>query len=251
MHIASIHAHPDDAEILAGGTLALLRQAGHDVTIVTMTPGDKGSDRLGPEEIAAVRRLEASTAAALIGADYRCAEFRDLEIFHDNPSRHRIVELLRELRADIVLTSAPSDYLCDHEVTSTLVRDALFGACNPNYPAASPVLTGIAHLYFMDPIEGLDREHRPVQPDFIVDITDVFETKAAMLASHASQREWLKRIHGMDDYLATMEAWSARRGQQAGVRYGEGFRQYRGHPYPQSPLLQQLLGAAVRSSNAA
>lgn len=243
MRIASIHAHPDDAEILAGGTLALLANLGHQITIVTMTPGDKGSDQLSPDDIAAVRRLEAATAAMLIGADYICAEFRDLEIFSDHASRARIVELVRQLRPDIVLTSAPSDYLCDHEATSVLVRDALFAASARNYRTESAPLERIPHLYFMDPIEGLDREHQPVMPDFVADVTEVFEIKHAMLAAHASQREWLLRQHGMDDYMASMKAWTRTRGESVQIPYGEGFRQYRGHPYPQSPALQELLGS--------
>jgi len=246
MRIVSIHAHPDDAEILAGGTLALLARDGHDITIVTMTPGDKGSDRLGPDEISAVRRIEASTAAALIGAEYLCAEFRDLDIFNDSPSRRRVVEIVRRTGPDIVLTSAPSDYLCDHEATSVLVRDALFAAPAPNYQTESAPIEKIPHLYFMDPIEGLDRDHRRVDPDFVVDVSTVFEIKTAMLAAHASQREWLLRQHGMDDYLMSMEAWSKQRGAGAGCDYGEGFRQYLGHPYPQSPLLQDLLAGFIR-----
>ncbi len=251
MRIASIHAHPDDAEILAGGTLALLAGAGHAITIVSMTPGDKGSDRLGPDEIAAVRRMEAMTAAALIGADYLCAEFRDLEIFHDHASRSSVVELIRQLQPDIVLTSAPSDYLADHEATSSLVRDALFAAPAPNYRTESPPIERIPHLYFMDPVEGLDRQHRRVDPDFIVDIGETFETKAAMLAAHASQRDWLMRQHQMDDYLISMENWSRERGREADIEYGEGFRQYLGHPYPQTPALQTLLAGYVRNTSAA
>ena len=56
MRIVCIHAHPDDAEILAGGTLALLSQSGQSITIVSMTPGDCGSAVHGREEIAAIRR---------------------------------------------------------------------------------------------------------------------------------------------------------------------------------------------------
>lgn len=250
MRIASIHAHPDDAEILAGGTLALLARQGHDITIVTMTPGDKGSDILGPEEIAAVRRVEAMTAAAMIGASYLCAEFRDMEIFCDHDSRRRVVELVRRLKADIVITASPSDYLADHEATSLLVRDALFAAQLPNYRTDSPPLTEIPALYFMDPIEGLDREGRAVAPDFAVDVGETFETKKAMLAAHATQRDWLKRHHGIDNYLDTMEAWTRQRGESAGSQYAEGFRQYTGHPYPLEPRLQALLAEYVRSTSA-
>ena len=68
-HILSIHAHPDDAEILAGGTLALLASRGHKITIVTMTPGDCGSAELSAAEISTIRRKEAEHAAEVIGAD--------------------------------------------------------------------------------------------------------------------------------------------------------------------------------------
>src|SRR6266852_3506650 len=129
--ILSVHAHPDDVEILAAGTLALLARMGHQITIVTMTPGDKGSMIHGAEEIAAIRRDEAEAAAKLIGAEYQCAEFRDLEIFVDHESRSRIVELLRVVRPDVVLTAPPVDYLCDHEATSVLVRDACFASSAP------------------------------------------------------------------------------------------------------------------------
>ncbi|MDE3168104.1 MAG: PIG-L family deacetylase, partial [Acidobacteriota bacterium] len=110
--ILSIHAHPDDAEILAGGTLSLLADRGHAITIATMTPGDCGSAELPPDEIAAVRRGEAASAAALLGAGYVCVELRDLAIFNDDATRRRVVEALRRARPDVILASAPSDYLC-------------------------------------------------------------------------------------------------------------------------------------------
>lgn len=245
--ILAIHAHPDDCEILAGGTLALLADRGHHITIATMTPGDCGSGSLRSEEIASVRRKEAAAAAAMIGARYRCVEMRDLRIFNDDASRRRVTEVLRETRPDLIMTSSPVDYLCDHEATSVLVRDACFGAPAPNYRTGGTarVLRGIPHLYFMDSIEGLDREGRLIVPDFVVNVADTFERKRAMLAAHASQREWLKRHHGTDDYLDQMERWTRERGKLAGVDYGEGFRLYRGHPYPQSPLLEELLGELV------
>jgi LmbE family N-acetylglucosaminyl deacetylase len=245
--IVCIHAHPDDAEILAGGTLALLAQRGHAVTIVTMTPGDCGTTEYGPEEISAIRREEAREAAALIGADYVCAEFRDLAVFSDDPSRRRVTALIRRLRPDLVLTASPVDYMCDHEATSMLVRDACFGAGAPNYDCtaydSAPAIDHIPHLYYIDPIGGMDRDAKLVAPDFVVDVGSTFETKRAMLAKHDSQRQWLFRHHGMDNYLETMEQWTRNRGRLAGREFGEGFRLYKGHPYPQTPLLEELLGS--------
>ena len=121
----------------APGRFPICRDRGHEVTIVTMTPGDCGTVEHGPEEISAIRRQEAARAAKMIGAEYICAEFRDLAIFIDDPSRRRITELLRRTQPDIVLTASPVDYHCDHEATSALVRDACFAAPAPNYQSAA------------------------------------------------------------------------------------------------------------------
>ena len=164
MNILSIHAHPDDAEILAGGTLALLSQLGHRITIVTMTAGDCGSAEHGPEEIAAIRKAEAAAAAALIGASYRWAGFGDLAVFNDDASRRAVCGLMREIRPQLVLTASPVDYHCDHEAASVLVRDACFAASVPNYkvPGDGTPLEAIPHLYYMDSVDGTDRDGRTV-----------------------------------------------------------------------------------------
>lgn len=245
-HILAIHAHPDDVEILAGGTMIQLVERGHHVTIVTMTPGDCGSAEFDAERIAGMRRAEAARAAGSIGAEYACAEFRDLAIFNDDPSRRRVTELLRRFRPELVITASPVDYHCDHEATSALVRDACFAASTPNYATHDPnpaaPLPAIPHLYFCDAVEGVDRDGRPQKPDFYVDIAAQFDRKRAMLACHESQRNWLKKQHNIDDFLGIMEQWSRERGRSAGLHVAEGFRRYPGHPYPQTPLLENLLG---------
>src|SRR5579884_2992173 len=247
--VVCIHAHPDDAEILAGGTLALLSRAGHEITIVSMTPGDCGSTLYGAEEIAAMRRSEASNAAAAIGARYECAEFRDLAIFNDDKSRRRVTELLRRVRPELVLTASPVDYHCDHEATSVLVRDACFGAAAPNYSTGettpAPPLPAIPHLYFVDSVAGVNRFGAPIEPDFFVDIRSTFAVKKQMLEKHESQREWLKYQHGIDDFVETMERWTRERGSIPGIEYAEGFRRYPGHPYPQTPLLENMLAGKI------
>ena len=244
--ILAIHAHPDDVEILAGGTLALLAGSGRSITIATCTPGDCGSKDRGAEEIAAVRRREAASAAARIGAAYLCLEMRDLAVFNDDASRRRVTDAIRRVNPRIVLAASPVDYLCDHEAASALARDACFAAPLPNYQTGAASTEAIPHLYFMDPIGGHDRENRVVRPDFVVDVTAVFERKRQMLAEHSSQREWLRRHHGIDEYLLEMERCTRERGALAGVSHGEGFRHYRGHPYPPTPLLEEWLnGAAI------
>lgn len=241
LRVLAIHAHPDDVEFQCAGTLALLREAGHHVTIATMTPGDCGSAEHDAEAIAAIRRDEARASASLIGAESLCLEFRDLAIFNDDESRRRVTEVLRRTRPDIILTAPPVDYIADHEMTSLLVRDACFAASCPNYATrqwepARP-LVRIPHLYFVDPLEGSDRDGLRVPVDFHVDVSRVFPTKRQMLACHASQREWLLRQHGIDEYLESQARWGAIRGAEIGVDQAEAFRQYRGHPYPHDNLL--------------
>jgi LmbE family N-acetylglucosaminyl deacetylase len=244
--ILAVHAHPDDIEFLCAGTLALLAEMGHHITIATMTAGDCGSVETSLEETARIRQSEAAAAAALIGADYTCPGFGDLCVFNDDSSRRRTTELVRTARPDIVITASPVDYHPDHEATSMLVRDAVFASSVPNYRAGPPrPLAAIPHLYFMDPIEGRDRTGQVVDPDFAIDVTSNFLKKSDMLAAHESQRSWVRKQHGVDDYMASMERWTAKRGAQFGVSYAEGFRQYVGTPYPRSRLLQDLVAGSL------
>jgi LmbE family N-acetylglucosaminyl deacetylase len=242
----SILAHPDDAEFLCAGTLArLARQHGWQIHIASMTPGDCGSAELPPDEIAGIRRAEGVRAAALIGATYHCVEERDLLIFYAERPLERVTRLLRSVQPRLILTHSPADYMLDHEVTSTIVRAAAFAAPAPNFLAdkghAAP-LAHVPHLYYCDPIEGKDALGRPVEPSLRVDISDVIDLKTEMLSTHASQRDWLLKHHGMDHYVGSMREWSARRGREAGVTFAEGFRQHLGHSYPQDNLLERILG---------
>jgi hypothetical protein len=69
-----------------------------------------------------------------------------------------------------------------------------------------------------------------------------------MLASHASQREWLREQHGEDEYLLWIRRMGADRARDAGrrgVRYAEGFRQHRGHGFPTRDALTDALGPRV------
>ncbi len=250
--ILAIHAHPDDIEFQCAGTLALLRDRGHEIFMATMTPGDCGSAEHDSEAISTIRRGEAAASAQKIGAEYHCLEFRDLAIFNDDPSRRRVVEFLRRVKPDLVLSAPPVDYMADHENTSMLVRDALFPSSVPNYATKqwepAPALPRIPHLYFMDPLSGGNPEGRHTIPDFYVDVTTRYALKREMLACHESQRNWLRRQHGMDEYLESLDRSSTRRGTEIEVEHAEGFRQYLGHPFAKDNLLLTLLGQNGRGS---
>ena len=247
IRVLALHAHPDDVEFQCAGTLTLLREAGCAVTIATMTPGDCGSAEHDAEAISAIRREEARAAAALIGAEYTCLEFRDLAIFNDDESRRRVTETLRRAQPAIILTAPPADYIADHEMTSLLVRDACFAAPCPNYTTRqwdpAPPLAKIPHLYFVDPVEGSDREGRPVRGRFPRRRLPRFRDQAAdarlsrqpaqLAASPARHRRVSRRCRSSGGPAEATEI---------GVAQAESFRQYRGHPYPQDNLLLQLLG---------
>jgi N-acetylglucosamine malate deacetylase 1 len=244
--ILAVHAHPDDIEHLAAGTLAILAGKGHTVRIATLTAGECGSAETDLAATGRIRKAEAAAAAGLIGADYRCADLPDLGVFNDDPSRRAVTELIRWATPDLVIAASPADYHPDHEAASQLTRDACFAASVPNYRTGlAKALEAIPHLYFMDPIGGRDREGRKVVADFGADIAGGFALKQRMLSAHVSQAEWVARQHGIADHLGSMEAWSRRRGRDFARPLAEGFRQYRHEPYPKTPALQDLLGDAL------
>ena len=244
--ILAIHAHPDDVENLCAGTLALLGGQGHHITLATVTAGDCGALDTDNATTARIRKGEATAAAKLIGADYMCLDVPDLSVFVNDETRRRVTEALRVTQPQIVITASPVDYHPDHEATSALVRDACFAAPVPNYKTgAAKVLAEIPHLYFCDPIAGRDRDNNKVMAEFAVDVAPFFERKKDMLRQHKSQAAWEAKQHGLDDYVEAMAEWTKRRGRHFGVGYAEGFRQYRTHPYPASPLLQEMVGAAL------
>ncbi len=246
--VLTLMAHPDDAELLCGGTLALLAQQGWSVHVATATAGDCGSSTLGPDEIAAIRRQEARSAVAILGGEYHCLERHDLQVRCDVETMVAACGLLRAVRPHLLITHSPGDYMLDHEQISLVARAAAFSAPIPNAPAprGSCRLQAIPHLYYADPMEGKDIFGDPVPPGLLIDISSTLDTKLAMLACHASQREWLRSHHGVDEYLESARRWSRERGALAGVAFAEGFRQHRGHAYPLDDLLAFALpGRAI------
>jgi LmbE family N-acetylglucosaminyl deacetylase len=234
-------SHPDDAEILCAGTLIRLADAGWTVHIATATAGDCGTMTQTPAEISAIRTREAQDSAAMIGATYHCLGETDGFVVYDKPTLRKAYDLFRQIAPGLVLTHAPRDYMPDHEQVSLLARAASFIYSAPNI-SALPVLpgSGIPHLYYCDPVEGVDPLGHPAVPTTLVDITAQMPRKEQMLAAHASQREWLRSHHGMDEYVESMKRHDKTRGSLAGFDYAEAFVQHRGHAYPQDDLLEAL-----------
>jgi LmbE family N-acetylglucosaminyl deacetylase len=242
----SFGAHPDDAEFMCAGTLALLQKKGWRVHIATMTPGDCGTVEYGREEISGIRKAEAAKAAALLDGSYHCLECDDAFIMYDRPTLLKAIELVRKVRPTIVFALSPTDYMVDHETASRLAQSACFccGVVNIETPGAEP-FEPVPHLYYADPVEGKDNLGTEIKPGMIVDITSVMDTKERMLCCHESQRNWLLKHHGMDDYVMMMKSFAQKRGGKVGCEFAEGFRQHLGHAYPQDNILRAELGRLV------
>ena len=241
----SFLAHPDDAEILCGGTLVKLSQRGWEIHIATATAGDCGTMTDSRERISAIRREEARAAAARIGARYHCLEEPDGFVVYDKPTIRKAMDLFRRIAPTLVFTHAARDYMMDHEQVSMLARGASFlsGAPNisdlPRHPESV-----VPHLYYCDPLEGVDPLGKAVTPTTLVDVTTEMPAKLEILACHVSQREWLRAHHGMDEYLEATRRHAAARGALAGVAFAEAFVQHQGHAYPHDDVLAGMFGAA-------
>ena len=244
----SIGAHPDDAEFMCTGTLALLRERGWQIHIATMAPGDCGTVEYSREEISHIRKGEAAQAAALLDGTYHCLECGDIFIIYDRPTLLKTIALVRKVRPKLVFALSPSDYMVDHEMASKLAQTACFccGVVNVETPGAEP-FEPIPHLYYADPPEGKDILGGEIKPGTLVDTTSVMETKEKMLCCHESQRNWLLKHHGIDEYVDAMKALGRKRGTEVGAAYAEGFRQHLGHAYPQSNILKEELGDLVHT----
>jgi LmbE family N-acetylglucosaminyl deacetylase len=240
-----IFSHPDDAEMMCAGTLSLLRKAGWEVHITTMAPGDKGTAEHSREEISRIRRAEAAHAAEIIGATYHCLEFEDVYILYDRDAINRTTGLIRMIKAAVVFTASPNDYMVDHELTSMIVQTACFASGIKNMEVSIAPYEPVPYLYYCDPMEGKDIFGKAVVPSMYVNISSEIEIKEKMLARHESQRNWLLTHHKVDEYILAMKRFARERGLETGTDYAEGFRQHLGHGFPQDNILKNILGEFV------
>ena len=220
MRVLAVGAHPDDLEILCGGTLARYAKEGHETVMCHATRGDMGSFVHSRDEISTIRLEEAHRAAGVIGAEHRTLGLADGEVSAADPAQKQlVVDLVRDARPDLIITHSPDDYMGDHNEISKLVFECSFYATFGNLQTSRPRHDRVTPIYFLDTIAGLG-----FVPTEYVDVTDVIETKAAMLEAHQSQLVWLRDHDGVD-IVEEMRTAARYRGQQCGAQYAEGFRQ--------------------------
>ena len=217
MRILAVGAHPDDLEILCGGTLAKYALQGHQVIMAVLTNGNVGHPDIEPTEMARIRKKEFENSAALIGAETIWMDVDDELSVVDAHARLAMVDTFREARPDVVLTHCPGDYHVDHRNTSQLVFEAAPVACVHNIKRELPQLSTQPLIYFFDTLGAVG-----FLPTEYVDITETMETKISMYRCHESQDEWMRIATGFD-IADVIQNVASVRGYAAGVKYAEGF----------------------------
>ena len=220
MHLTAVVAHPDDADIFCGGTLAKHADRGDDVTIVYMTRGEYGGFDTTEAELAATREAEAEAAAETLGAEASFLDFQDGRVTYSLENRLTLVEELRELRPDVVLTHFRDDMHPDHRVTSRLVTDAY-------YMCSLPLLETDADPCEPDNVYYFGKPTSSFEPEVHIDVTDHHSTKEEAILQHESQVEWLEEHGGIDaEFDGVVEGVRAEArvlGRTRGVEFAEGF----------------------------
>jgi len=188
--ILFIGAHPDDCDVGAGGTAALLAEHGHAVKFVSLTNGDAGHYEMGGGPLAKRRRAEAKEAARRLGIDaYEVLHYHDGELMPTLEVRRDVIRLIREWNADVVVGHRPNDYHPDHRYAGRVVQDAAYMVQVPNVlPRVEPTESNPVFLYFEDGFE----KPNPFEHDITIAIDDAIDQKIAALDAHESQfYEWL------------------------------------------------------------
>ncbi|HEV2749590.1 MAG TPA: bacillithiol biosynthesis deacetylase BshB1 [Gemmatimonadales bacterium] len=217
--LLAIAAHRDDVELTCGGTLAKAVQAGHRVGILDLTEGESGT-----RGDAATRAAEGDSAAKVLGVAVRLnAGLPDAHLQNDEPSRARVVDLIRATRPRVVILPFPVGRHPDHRIASELGRDACYLAGLAKYKVAG----GEAPHRPFKVLYSLAYREDPVKPSFVVDISEVFETKMSAIRCYRSQFDGAKaagEIHptGQDLY-ELIRVQSAHYGSLIRTRYGEPF----------------------------
>lgn len=199
LRVIAIGAHPDDCDIGAGGTAAILASMGHKVKFVSVTNGDAGHHEMGGGALAKRRYQETQESARRLGIEYDVLDNHDGELAPTFEARKQIIRKIREWQADVVIGPRINDYHPDHRYTGMLVQDSAYMVVVPNVaPDTPPLRKNPVYLYFQDRFQ----KPQPFQPDIVVAIDEAWAKKLDALDAHVSQfYEWLPWVDGILDQV--------------------------------------------------
>ena len=220
LDILVLSAHPDDAELGCGGTIIQAIGRGQNVGMVDLTRGE-----LGTRGTVDIRAREAAEAADILGLASRDnMDFRDSFFINDEAHQMALIEIIRKYQPEIVLAAAPYDRHPDHPRASALIVEACF-------------LSGLSRIQTQ--IDGKSQiAWRPkaiyhyiqsihLKPDFVVDVSDHWETKMEAVNAYSSQfssgGDEPETYISNPNFLKMVEARGIEFGHSIGVKYGEGF----------------------------
>jgi bacillithiol biosynthesis deacetylase BshB1 len=184
LDLLAIVAHPDDAELICGGTLIKAADAGRRTGVLDLTGGEAGT-----YGNAALREAEAAKASEVLGlAERRVAGLPDGSLENTPDARNTVAAILRELRPRTVILMWKEARHPDHRVASQLAYDACFVAGLTNAPIEGEKFRPEKVVYAM-----AYREHVG-KPTFVVDISGQMERKLDAIYAYGSQFEGKKAL---------------------------------------------------------
>ena len=223
--VLAVFAHPDDAEICAGGAMAKWAATGREVHLLILTNGDRGSGdpRASREELAATRRRETEEAVEVLGlASARVLSTHDGELENTSILREAVTRRIREVRAETVVSCDPTSVFfenryynhSDHRTAGWIALDSCFpGSGNPHF-FSEQLGEGLQTQDVFDVWLGWSNE-----PNRTEDVTGFFDVKIQALARHASQLT--EGIRFFDEFLRKD---AVRAGETIRVEHAEEFR---------------------------
>ena len=211
-----IAAHPDDAEMAAGGLIAKMVQRGHSVGIVDLTAGEMGTRGTSEQ-----RTRESAAADEILSIAVReNLGLPDGGLTDSLENRRIVVDAIRRHRPDLVVAPPLDDLHPDHAAVGRLVAAAHYPSGFAKYETGTPPHRPKAVIHMMN--------HFEFMPTFIVDITDVWETKMAAVRCYGSQlhkdgssEPWTKV--SSPEFLASFEGRYRHYGSMIGATFGEPF----------------------------
>jgi bacillithiol biosynthesis deacetylase BshB1 len=214
-------AHPDDAEISAGGTIAKMIAQGKKGGIIDLTGGE-----LGSRGSVVLREKEAAQASAVLGLNAReNLGLKDGFFERNEDALLRIITAVRKYQPDIVLCNSVRDRHPDHGRAGALVAEACFLAGLRKIRTAVGEVEqihwrpGAIYHYIQD---------YHIEPDLVVDVTNFFDIKMASISAYSSQffdpksDEPETPISGAD-FFEFLKARAMNMGRPAGFKLAEGF----------------------------
>lgn len=246
LRIIVFGAHPDDCELIAGGSAAKWAALGHKVKFVSVTNGDIGHHEMAGGILARRRAAEVQKCAEILGIESEVLDNHDGELLPTLENREELTRQIRRWKADVVIAHRPNDYHPDHRYTGQLVQDAAFMVIVPNFcPDVLSLRKNPVFLYSEDRFQ----KPNPFEPDVVVPIDDAIEKKAQCYRALESQfYEWNPWLDGTLDEVPSDEPGRmnyARRIMQA--RHGGTANRFR------AKLIEQLgqeAGNAVKTAEA-